>query len=313
MAVIEPHELAKWERGETEPGWLKRTVCKIWHNRLPALLGWHLSPLRIVFGSIRAICFLSLALWPIWIKFFDKTTTVSWGDASWMSAVMVVMLSYCYFYDKAGASPKRRGGKKQMAERLTHEVRGAIAHLAPLLKLARPAADRSEVQIALKRVLGWIRDLVKIHLSDRDVSEIDATLWVFADSQFAQMKVLERTTIGRTSGRAYPSLEIMAFYIAKSGKHRVIHDFRKNHPFPKTGLTTGGPPRYRCVLLIPLLDTAGGGHDTCIGVVSIDSVRPYHFSEGNGDDLVLRLSPYCAWLSFLLGLDCPVHRRPCSP
>jgi hypothetical protein len=49
----------------------------------------------------------------------------------------------------------------------------------------------------------------------------------------------------------------MAYYVAKSRKHRCINDFQRGiHPFPRDGLSGPDPP-YRSILLIPLLDLGG--------------------------------------------------------
>ncbi len=132
-----------------------------------------------------------------------------------------------------------------------------------------------------------------------------ATLWIFHDEQGVQMRICERTTSARQSGQVSNSKDVMAYYVAKFKIHRVIHDFRKHHPFPKARITGSDPPSYRSILLIPLLDTTGEFPDTCVGLVSIDSSRPYQFSPGNGEELVLKVSPYCAWLTLLLTTDKP--------
>jgi hypothetical protein len=64
--------------------------------------------------------------------------------------------------------------------------------------------------------------------------------------------------------------------------------------------------------MIPLVDQADSRQSYCVGVVSIDSKKPYQFWPGAwGDDLVVKLDPYCAWLMLLLGLT-TVHKLPCS-
>ncbi len=50
MATIDPHELAKWERGETEPSRFVRAWWNFWHNYFPMLFGSSLSITRLFFG-----------------------------------------------------------------------------------------------------------------------------------------------------------------------------------------------------------------------------------------------------------------------
>jgi hypothetical protein len=294
-----------------EPGWFVRTACNCWYNYIPAVSGFSLSVPKLFFWFLRLCALVIPAVTPLWLKVFDKTPSMTWEEASALSGILAVLLLYGYFFDRAMPRMKQARLRNKLLGKLTSDVHGTIANLSPAVKLAtvnhRPALGES-----IKHVLGCIRDAVRLHLGDYEGVGIDATLWVFDDAACTQMRIVARTTPGRPGGRAVKSEDLMAYHVARSRKHRIVHDFRKHHPFPKEGISLPGKTAYRAIFLAPLLDMASGSPDTCIGVVSIDSTRPYHFSVGDGEDLLLKLAPYCAWLTLLLGMK-EAHRLRYNP
>jgi hypothetical protein len=305
MAPPDQFALAKWEKHESEPHIVARFLRGIWYNYLPDLRGKKVSLLNLPFATVR-LAFLSLmAPLPIWAKLresSDSGATLSWGQAIGGTVLICAGLSYNFLYDRVRASHKEKSVRRQLLKKLSLHLSGVIANLAPLVKL-RNADCRAEAGSIRKKVLECIRRVAEIHLADLEGVHLEATLLVFDDPACSQMKILDRTTAERPTGKIVVSNETMAYYVAKSRKHRAVCDFLKDaHPFPKAGLSLPEPP-YRSILMIPLLDTSTGSPDGCFGVVSIDSARPYHFWPGAGDDLVLKVRPYCNWLSLLLTLS----------
>jgi len=305
--AIDPIELGKWQRGETECGRARRMAAGLWHNFVPNLFGWKISPLRLLFGVIRGLCVTAIALAPIWLKFYENTSRLSWTEAAVYSIIIAVMLIYGYWYDKIVKELKPRSISHKLREKLTLETSGITKRLNQVVKL-RLKDLKPELESAESDVLKCIRNASRIHLKDFEGTCIEATLFLFNEADCESIKIASRTTSSRPAGQVFPCADVMAYHVAKSGKHRVVHDFMKDdHPFPKLGLSGGGTPSYRSILLMPLLDRTDGGSDTCIGVVTVDSTRPYHFWPGNGEDLVLRLKSYCTFLALFLNLKEP-HR-----
>lgn len=303
-------QLALWEKGQTERWRIIRIAFGTWHSLLPKILGWHLHPARLFFGSIRILCLLFLSLWSIWFKVYEVASAndgvlpkATWTQAIWISIISFVCLVYNFSYDRIVTAFKAKRTKRKLLIQLSDDVRGTISGFSQHLRLNKPKEDQEHVRDARRKVLEWIRKVAQVHVADYEGSCIQVTLLVFTDDQGSKMKIEDRTTNARPSGKEVPAQEIMAYYVAKSGKHRCINDFPKDpHPFAKSGLSGSDPP-YRSILLIPLLDTQGGGPDNCMGVVSIDSTQPYQFWPGAGSTLVQKVSPFCSWLAVALSLS----------
>lgn len=307
MPSVDPIELERWRRGETEPGLAVRIVCGVWYNHIPQLLGWTPSLPGSIFGLIRLFALWFLALWPIWIKFYDNSSPFTWQQAFVLSGCIIGALVYNFVYDKITKSRKERTTKKRLLRKLTNELRGTIAGFGPAIQM-KGARQTTKITETRHSVLNCIADAARIYLSDYEGVCVEVALLLFDDHECKRIKIVDRTTRARDTGRILDSENVMAFHVAKSGgRHRVTHDFLRDHPFPKTSLSTPDLPPYRSILFIPLLDKASGRPDTCIGVVTVDSTRPYHFWPGNGEDLVHKLQPYCAWLTLLINLGEP-HR-----
>jgi hypothetical protein len=303
MADLDPILLQKWLRRETERSRFTRVVLGLYYNHVPSFLGWRVSPLRLIFGSLRGLSLVAIALWPLWIKFYDKTATLTWREAGLVSVLVVIGLVYNYCYDKGVKNFKEKGVREKVVANLSNEIRGMIFELSKIVRIRRPQDDLPAVGTMRKNILECIQRIAQIHLDHFDPTDIYVTLLIFDDAECSRMRIVDRTTKGRPVGKVVESEKIMAFYVADSLTHRAVLDFlRDPHPFEKAGLSTPDPT-YRSILLIPILDLSSGCHDSSFGVVCIDSSRPYHFWPGSKTNrLVVKVSPYCMWLALLLGM-----------
>jgi hypothetical protein len=250
-----------------------------------------------------------LTLLPLLLKWQDNAGQLTWQNAWWLVGFMVVLQLYAFLYDRSAKTYRAKTVRRRLLQRLSLELTGTISNFS---KLVRPKQGQMQAIAATRKLLlDCIRRVAEIHLADYEGAHLEATLLLFADEDCKQMQIAQRTTTERPTGKIVNSDEIMAYYVARSGKHRAINDYLKdNHPFGKSGLSAANPP-YRSILLIPLLELSSGAPDVCLGVVSIDSQRPYHFWPGSGDDLVVKVKPYCTWLAILLSMA-TVPRLPCT-
>jgi hypothetical protein len=312
VSTIDPIELGKWLRGECRRSKLARFSLGFWHNYIPKLFGWTVSPLRIVFGSIRGVFFLFVSLSPIWIKFYDHTSTLTWTEAITYSVILFAMLVYNFLYDKIVKEYKPKSVANTLKRKLSLEL-GGVANMIGELVRRKSKEHATGVDAATGKILECIRDGARIYLGDYEGAHVEVTLLVFDDPQCEAMKIANRTTRSRPIGKVKKSEEIMAYYVAKGRKHEVVHDFLADpHPFPKTSLS-GDTASYRSLLMVPLLDTASGGPDDCVGVVTVDSSRPYHFWPGLADGLVVELKAYLSLLVLLLNLNEPNRLKQEAP
>jgi hypothetical protein len=121
MPAIDPHEIQRWERRETEPSRLRRIIGGIRHNFLPAFFRFTVSAPRLTLGGVRLLGLLLLALWPIWMKAVEQTASFSWGQAFWLSVIVVVFLIYNHVYDRVASSYKSKAVKKAFAGALGND------------------------------------------------------------------------------------------------------------------------------------------------------------------------------------------------
>jgi hypothetical protein len=313
MSPVDAFQLEKWERGESDPHFLTQFLGACWHKYLPSFFGWNLSLPRLVGGTVRLGFLLGLSLAPIWTKFIEGTNVLNWWQAIGLAAALSVGLIYCHVYDRLARDRKARKSKAAILQKLSLELCGIMSSLG---KAVKPKAKDQETAIAGLRlkVLQCLHRVAEIHLADYEGTYLEASLLLFNDASCSMMKISERATMQRPVGRTRPVDDLMAYFVARSGKHRVVHDFARDHPFAKTGFS-GGKARYRSILMIPLLDSSSVGPDTCVGVVTIDSSRPYHFwsfSYPDASDLVVKISPYTTWIMVLLGMGSAVHKLSCG-
>lgn len=310
MTTLDPEQLGKWRRRELSPSRLSRVLWGFWYNHVPRLSGWTISLPHLAFGVTRGLCLIAVTLAPVWVKFYDKSTTLSWSEALAYSSIISVLLLYAHVYDKIVRDYKPKTIGQHLKTRLSLELCGITRNLHVLVKL-KTKDHQPKIDNVREKMLVGIRDAARFHLGDYEGTCLDASLLLFDDRECSRMKIVDRTMSSRGTGKTELSCDLMAFYVAKEAKHRVIQDFLyERHPFSKKGLS-GEIPTYRSLLLIPLLDTSSEGPDTCIGVVALESTRPYHFWPGNGEDLVVQVQPYCSLLMFFLNLGEP-HRLGCD-
>lgn len=311
MSKPDDVELGKWQRGETERWILVRLALGLRYNYVPKILGWNISFGRLAASIIRGLCLVVLVAWPIGLKRYDNA--ISWSVALWLVAGLLFVNTYAYFHDKIVSSLKPRRVRRRLLERLSLHAKGTVGSVAHAVKL-RNQDHKPAVDAAIKEVLSCIRRVAEIHLGDYERAFLEVTLLVFDDPDCKRMRIAERTTEERLKHVVIESEEIMAYHVAKSGTHRAINDFANDsHPFRKTGLSAS-TFSYRSILLIPILDRSSTGkEDSCVGVITIDSQRPYHFWPGRGNELAVKVSPFCTWVRLLLSLnDTELPRIPCN-
>ena len=140
------------------------------------------------------------------------------------------------------------------------------------------------------------------------VKHYKACLMLFADDDCKSLCVYERAKNIRPVGVSMPTEETMAYQIMKTKKHYVLYDFLTDHPFDKTGISDPRPT-YRSVLFIPLIQKSTNGEkDSCFGMLTVETEKPYQFWFGEGDRLAIKLAPYEGWLRLILQQDivkCP--------
>ena len=310
LAPIDAVELGKWERGETERGKLPRAFRGLRHNAIPKLTGWSMTVPGFLFGFLRLLCLLFIGLLPTLLKLRDPESSISWSATNTLTFFLALSLIYNHYYDKIEKRKKSTALSKQLRQKLALEIGGITGELSKMLKL-RNKELLPGLETATSKVLACIRNAARIHLGDYEGAHLEATLLLFDDPKCETIRVANRTTSSRPTGKVKPSNEVMAYYVAKSRKHRIIDDFlHDHHPFPKKAWT-GDAPSYRSILMIPLLDLSTGAPDTCVGVVTIDSTRPYHFWPGDGQDLVVELRPFLFLLALFVNLTKP-NRLSCA-
>src|SRR5437868_774786 len=121
MPALDQVELGKWLRGETERRLLTRIALGAYHNWLPNLWGFSLSLPRAISAAIRGCFVLALGLLPIWLKFYDPASAITWPMAFWLTTFTVTALIYNHVYDRLAKGYRAHKVKKRLLRRLSLE------------------------------------------------------------------------------------------------------------------------------------------------------------------------------------------------
>ncbi len=113
------------------------------------------------------------------MKIADHSSSMTWGHAIAISAVLSCLLLYNHIYDKLIASSKTSGVRRKLARKFINEVRGAIAQLATLVRLSS-VERRPERESVRRLVLQALRDVAKIHVSDFEGTHIEGNALDFS-------------------------------------------------------------------------------------------------------------------------------------
>ena len=141
MATIDHVELGKWERGETERGRCGRFLRGFWYNIGPKFFSLKLTPARLIFGTVRGLFFVAISLSPIWMKFIEGNSGLSWTEALLVSLILLALLGYNFAYDKFIRDAKFRTSSQSLRTRLSLEMCGTIKNLSERIKPKNAAAE----------------------------------------------------------------------------------------------------------------------------------------------------------------------------
>jgi hypothetical protein len=221
MPSLNQFEVAEWLRGKRDRYRLTKFLLGMWHNRLPRLLGWNLSPLRLLFGLLRLLGFFAVVLTPLLLKLIDGKSTLSWQEVAWLSGAILLIQSYNYLHDMIVRNAKERGTRRRLLRNLSLEVAAIVSILAPAVVLRRNEFQ-PQIDEAKRRLLQCILRVIQIHVTDYEGLYLEVTLLLFHDHDLTQILIADRATNQRQKGIITLSHETIAHHVAKSGRHRVI-------------------------------------------------------------------------------------------
>ncbi|WP_145254651.1 GAF domain-containing protein [Planctomycetes bacterium Pan216] len=193
----------------------------------------------------------------------------------------------------------RKAGR---SSRISEELQGALADLvAELMQNIRKLSSADKAMLRTKS-LQCILHEAKETLGLGNQHWANATLFFFPDDQAMNLhlvaKVDPTSSVTRSTDRTVSSETAAAFYVAKAGKHRAIADFWNQDLFPKVRLSSNEKPKYRSVLIVPIIKTYQDSKSTCLGVLTLDTSKPYAFWHAE-ERVVKRIDPYLEVLAAL--------------
>jgi hypothetical protein len=159
---------------------------------------------------------------------------------------------------------------------------------ALLQDLQRPEPlAAGEVQRFQQEALALIANYVRDHRADRSGTQIFVNLLV---EEGDDLVVVARDQPHRDRSARYPKAMMLATRALETQDAATVGDVYLEFPD-----TPRGKP-YRSILVVPVVLEA---ERRAVGVVSIDSSRPYHF-ESDFKGLVTALMPYACLLAWTL-------------
>lgn len=213
------------------------------------------------------------------------------------------IVSLCFFiviFNKVLDSWKKH--KKLRKDFIETETELAMRTSKIMGKLPIPAQNKGIGNIALiKILLDCTRTRFRILSNDYINPYIEVSLVIFRKKENKIIgSIVCRSNDVRPTDIEKSAEDFIAYYVARTGKERCLHDFRRGHPFKKEGISQKNAP-YRSILFIPILHKFSGV-TKCIGVVTIDSSRPYEFYHGYDKRTVLTCDLYIVLIAKLLNL-----------
>lgn len=280
----------------------RNAVGFLWHHRLPALLSVSLSPIGLVFGVLRLTLFVFCSTGPILLTLLADDHSpgrVEYG----VTAAIAVALVISWLYDQQSlrrADTAIRTHEEDQFSINLNKVVELTAKNTPLKTGQKPKAGRPEI---IGHILKCIEQRARLLKPGRETGHFAVTLLAFSDHGTGpKMIILDRSATGAPTGQTSDATQSMAYYVAtRNARVRTVHDFRRiDPPFEFRSLTHGGEPNYRSIAMLPLPTRQVGGQDRVLGVVSLDSEKPYEFWSIEQTTLRTALLPFLTYLNLLL-------------
>jgi hypothetical protein len=261
------------------------------------------SIFRIMRMLLRCFTVLFLGAVPLVIAIMkgvpETPTLAAANDVKyWMISVVIVQFINWWIgtTDSSGLKRKSRNDHQGKA---ASEVQAVIDLV---LQHGSRISFKKRHNILIQIVQGLI-DVVEhqVRISFEDYGSVyycANVLW-FTNEKFDEIEILARSDRARGAGVRVKSVGTAAFYAAKLDRHIVVNDITSDrHPFRRKGFS-GGYVQYRSFICIPITSPDGASR-CCVGVLTIDSQRPYEFSGKAESDIVTMLKPYCSILALVL-------------
>jgi hypothetical protein len=253
----------------------------------------------VVRGLLRMVVWVGLASSPYWLNYVDPASDVSDRYLMLFSVGAFLLLVVNAALDAAPAHARRKRRLEDHREEAAIEHRNLVNEmlniLPPINANLQDAAFMGVIQRALRAILQRVRE----ELDTLDASYLEASLLVFQPR--SQIEVVARAVGNRATGTRVDRQATMAFFVARVGRDwKHVPDLRAEGPFAFEGISDPSCP-YRSILLIPVMYTFPDGTATSVGVVTIDSARPYEFwNEAVTDRLYKQVMPFVRLIAILL-------------
>jgi hypothetical protein len=259
---------------------------------------------HFVFGSIRLVSSAAIAAIPIVYKLYKDTENngsnkISWAHSILVTGAIVILIWYNKLYDWILKIRKDRDDTIEQELALSSAMSNATSRLTRKGEITISEQDINKI---ISDMLKAIRLQTRLILHDFEEHYLETSLLVLNEDG-KQMVVAHRAIGNRPLDSKINIEECMAYYVSISQKEREVNDFKwRPGPFEKRGISSE-KPKYRSILLLPLIYEVSGNDGICKGVVSIDSSRPYEFWGSGKSRIVIRIQPYLNILCLLLSVS----------
>lgn len=285
----------KWARSARSP-WqkIRDYLGRLWHVRFALPFPSAGSFFRAI---ARITVWLGLATAPFWIDYFDKAE-VPRNHLYLYSAIMFALLVGNWALDTFVKNAARRNRLEDHREESALEHRNLVNEMLNIVNVPTANFGDAAFMSVLGRALRAILQRVREEFDTLDAGYLEASLLVFQPND--QITVLQRAVRNRAVGATTDRQKTMAHFVALAGLDwRQVPDLKREHPFSSEGISDPNCP-YRSILLIPII-YADPARNEAVGVVTIDSARPYEFwNEAATDRLYKQVMPFVRLIAILL-------------
>lgn len=244
----------------------------------------------------RIIVWAGLATAPFWIDYFDKKD-VPKERLLLYSGIMFSLLVLNWAIDTFVKNGARRKRLEDHRETSAIEHRNLINEMLTVVNVPATNLGDARFMSVVARALRAILQRVREELDTLDADYLEASLLIFQPNN--QIEVVERAVRNRAIGTSVDRNRTMAYFVAQTRQDwKHIPDLKREKLFNFEGISDPSCP-YRSILLIPIIYVDPSG-STAVGVITIDSARPYEFwNEAVTDRLYKQVMPFVRLLAIL--------------
>ncbi|MCQ0986566.1 hypothetical protein [Jiella marina] len=304
MAVCED-EIFEWiDSPPTKTQRFRDWTLRFCHHKLPKTLK---SRLTIAGLSGTAVSFFSIILITIspWWSLYFKEQEVNGRAIFYICAILFCLQCIKGLSGFVRNLSENIDTKREEVDQVSTRTYNLMYEIIGYIDREKIPTSDAEKRLIIKNVLECIIHSTRYTINATSTDYLQATCMTFADEDCDHFKIFCRASDNRQVGSVVECRQTIAYYSMLLNKNFVVNDFKKQRFFPYKSISVPNEaPRYRSIMVLPLIEPAEDGFRAC-GAISVDSSKPYEFFGDVGTQLATQLMPFVLLCTSICGNDMP--------